>query len=98
MKRYSNLGIETIVTNDKIKIEVKISGAINAFNNNPTNYCPNITVKRGKRKEFAEYLAKSLIEVGNSETGDSLVMEMFDQIFEQIFESAEDFCNYPDEE
>ncbi|SHG89930.1 hypothetical protein SAMN02744040_00087 [Tepidibacter thalassicus DSM 15285] len=98
MKKFENLGITTIVTGDKIKIEVKISGAVNAFNNSPNNFTPEATVKKEKRAEFAEYLAKALVDGSDPDTGDSPVMAMFENIFQEIYEGAEEFCNYPDEE
>lgn len=97
MKKYESLGITTIVTNDKLKIELPIKNLVNGFNLNPENYDES-KVKRGKRQEFANYVAQAIIDSSNPDTGDSPVMEMFDDIFEEILEGAEDFINYNDEE
>lgn len=97
MKKYESLGITTIVTNDKVKIEIPIKGLVNGFNLNPENYDEG-KIKRGKRQEFANYVAQAIIDSSNADTGDSLVMEMFDQVFESILEGAEDFIHYNDEE
>ncbi len=34
----------------------------------------------------------------NPDTGESLMMEVIEQVFEEIFEGAEDFIKYPDDE
>lgn len=89
MKQFSDNGITTIVTNDKIKIELPISGLVSGFNDSPNN-AEEIKVKRGKRKEFAEYIARRLIEKEDQHTGETPVMEMFEKVFEDIFEGYED--------
>jgi hypothetical protein len=87
MKKYEELGITTIITNDKLKIEVPIKGLVNAFNLSPNNYDESMKVKRGKRKEFANFVAQYLLDSADADTGDSYVMQMFDRFFEGIFES-----------
>lgn len=101
MKKFSNLGITAIVTGDKLKIEIPITGLISGFNRSPENTMPEITVRRGKRKEFAEFVAQKLIDGSNQETGDSLAGEMFDKAFEDVFEGNDfndDIFKYPDDE
>ncbi|EKS4344823.1 hypothetical protein QB607_002819 [Clostridium botulinum] len=97
MKKYKSLGITTIVTKDKLKIEIPIKNLVNGFNLNPENY-DETKVARGKRQEFSNYVAKALIDSSNSETGDSLIMEACDRVFEDIMEGCEDFIKYPDDE
>lgn len=100
MKKFSNLGITSVVTNDKLKIEISIAGLVSGFNGSPNNFM-EITVKRGKRKEFAEFIAKKIIDEADSETGESLVMDMFEKAFEDVFEGndcEEDVFKYPDDE
>ncbi|MCM0759586.1 hypothetical protein M7775_13590 [Sporomusa sphaeroides DSM 2875] len=99
MHKFSDLGITTIVTNDKIKIELSISGLVSGFNESPNN-AEEIKVKRGKRKEFAKYIARRLIEKENQDTGETPVMEMLEKVFEDIFEGYEDepdILQYPEE-
>ena len=89
MCKFSDLGITAIITNNKIKIELPISGLVSGFNDSPNN-TEEIKVKCGKRKEFAEYIARRLIEKEDQHTGETPVMEMFEKVFEDIFEGYED--------
>lgn len=101
MKKYSNLGITSIVTNDKLKIEISITGLVNGFNLSPNNSMPETTVKRGKRKEFAEFIAQKIIDGADPETGESLVADMFERAFSDTFEGndfEEDIFKYPEED
>lgn len=100
MKKYENIGFTSILTADKLKIEIPISALINSF-----NYCPNnsteLTVKRGKRQVFSEFCAKNIIEECDPETGGTYISEAFDKMFELIFEGYEDsreFIHDPEED
>lgn len=100
MENFSNLGITTTVTNDKLKIEVSISGLACGFNASPNNY-EEIKIKRGKKREFAKYIAEKIIDGSDPETGESLVMEMFEKAFEDIFEGndlQDEILKYPEGE
>lgn len=94
---FENLGVKASVTNDKLKIEVSIKGLVNGFNQSPNNY-DEAKVKRGCRKDFAEYVAKALVDGSNPDTGDNPIMEALEGIFEEILESAEEFVKYPNED
>lgn len=96
-KKFESLGITTVVTGEKLKIEIPIKNLVNGFNLNPDNY-DEAKVKRGYRKAFAEFVAQAVIDSNNAETGDSLVMEMFDKVFEQMLEGDEEFIKYASEE
>lgn len=101
MKKFSSLGITAIVTGDKLKIEIPIAGLVSGFNRSPENTMPEITVRRGKRKEFAEFVAQKLINGEDQESGNTPVMEMFDKAFEDVFEGNDyndDIFKYPDDE
>ena len=97
MNKYENLGVTTIVSDDKLSIEISIDGLVDGFNFCPNNY-DDSTIKGEKYQEFANYIAKALIDGSNPDTGNSPVMTMVDSIFEDIFEGAEDFVKYGDEE
>lgn len=56
---------------------------------------PLITVKRGKRQEFAEYVAQQLMLECDSETGASHIENAIDNVFLNVFEGDEDFAHYP---
>lgn len=98
MKKFENLGFTTAVTNDKLKIEISISGLIAGFNGSPNNSFEQIKVKRGKRKEFAKYIAQKIIDEADSETGESYLMQMLESAFEDIFEGNDfndEIFDYP---
>ncbi len=94
---FENLGFKATVTNDKLKIEIPIRNLVEGFKDSPNNY-NEATVKRGCRKEFAEYIAQSLVDGNNPDTGNSPIMEAIENTFEELFEGAEDFIKYQDEE
>lgn len=100
MFKYTNLGITTIVTGDKLKIEIPIRGLVSGFNQSPNN-CEGFKVKRGKRQEFANFIAEKIIDEADCETGESLVMDLFEKAFEDIFEGndlVDDIVKYPEDE
>lgn len=90
MNKYESLGVSAIVTKDKLKIEIPIKNLVNGFNLYPENYDES-TIKRGMRQEFANYVAKQLVDGSDPDTGDNPIMTMLDSIFDEILESAEDF-------
>jgi len=96
MEKYESLGFTAIVTNNKLKVEIPINNLIDGFRDSPNNH-DEVKVKRGYRREFVTYVAKSLIDQGNSESGDSFIMEALELVFEELFEGAEDFITYPEE-
>ena len=89
MKKFENCGFTSILTNDKLKIEIPISSLVCAFENSPNNF-EECTVKRGKRKEFAEFCAEYIVEECDSETGNTYLTEAFDKMFDLLFEGHED--------
>ena len=98
MVKFEDLGITSVVTNDKLKIEIYISGLVSGFNNSPNNY-EELKVKRGKRRKFAEYVAKKQLDESDQDTGETFVMNMFEKVFENIFEgydSEEEIIQYPE--
>ena len=89
MKKFENCGFTSIVTNDKLKIEIPISNLVFAFENAPNNQDENgnpATIRRGKRKEFAEWVAEEVISEADPEDGATYTHQMFDRVFDQIFE------------
>jgi len=89
MNKYSDKGITAIVTNDKLKIEISIKNLVNAFNLAPDNFDES-KVKRGKRIEFANYVAEMLIDTEDPDTGDTPVTDMLDRIFNDILDNGDD--------
>ena len=54
-----------------------------------------IKVKKGKRQEFAEYVAQQLMEQCDTETGMSHIEQAIENVFLNVFEGDEDFAKYP---
>jgi hypothetical protein len=104
MKKFEGCGFTTIVTNDKVKLEIPISDLVIAYEASPNNeddYGNPSTVKRGKRKQFAEWVAKQMVSEANQYDGATYVHQMLDEIFELLFEGYEDgseFIKEPEED
>jgi len=99
MNKIEENGFTATITKDKVKLEIPISNLVYAFNNSPENYSEDgehfIIVKRGKRQEFATYVAEQLLVSEDPDTGASFLEQAIDNVFEQVFESDEDFAHYP---
>jgi hypothetical protein len=98
MKKFTGDGFTTIVTNDKIKIELPISGLVCGFNQDPYND-GDYTVRRGKYKAFAEWVAQNLLDDADSETGNNFIATMFGSLFEQVFDGdryVEEYVKFND--
>ncbi len=104
MKKFENCGFTSIVTNDKVKLEIPIKNLVVAFENAPNNmneYGNPMTIKRGKRKQFAEWVAESVVSEADPEDGATYTHQMFDKVFDLIFEGyevADEFVKEPKEE
>lgn len=90
-------GLDIIITNDKLKIEMPISNIVRGFNSSPNNW-DGRKVKRGCRKEFIEWIAENLLDDADSETGDNFIATMFENVFERLWEDYQDFLNIKDED
>lgn len=99
MKKFEHNGFTATVTKDVVRWGIPISNLINAFNCSPENYSMDgknfITVKKGKRQEFAEYVAQQLMEQCDAETGASHIEQAIDNVFADVFSGDEDFAHYP---
>jgi hypothetical protein len=101
MKKFENCGFTSVVTNDKLKLEIPIANLVFAFENAPNNqdqYGNPATVKRGKRKQFAEWVAETIVSEADPEDGATYTHQMFDKVFDQIFEGyvlADEFIKDP---
>jgi hypothetical protein len=97
MKKFEDNGFTSKVTNAKIIIEIPIKNLVSAFNYNPENV-EELTVKRGKRQLFAEFVASHLLDEADSETGTRYIEQAFDKVFDLIiegFETGDEFINDP---
>lgn len=99
MKKFENMGFTTIVTNDKVKIEIPISGLVGGFKWHESNLFDKVAIRRGMRKQFAEWFAEQIIAEEDPETGSSFIANAVDRVFELIFEGFEtpDFAHYRDD-
>lgn len=88
MKKFEDMGFTSIVTNDKLKIEIPIKNLVTAFEGSPNN-CDEVKIKRGKRGAFAEWAAKTVISEHDPEDGASFLHEAFDAVFDQLLEGYE---------
>lgn len=88
MIKYEDDLVTTTVTDKKLKIEIPIKCLVNAFEYYPDNYC-EAKVKRGKRQQFANYLAKAILQEIDQDTGNNLVKDMFDRAFEELLENGD---------
>lgn len=100
MQKYSEesaFKVET--TKTALKIEIKLKDLEFLFKESPNNEFAEkpIKVKRGRRAEFADFIARHITEAEDPDTGDNPIMKMFEDAFMEIFEGAEDFCTYPEE-
>lgn len=100
MKKYENLGFTSILTEDKLKIEIPIRNLVMAFQTSPNNYDES-KVKKGKKQMFAEFVAKQILEECDQHTGDTHITKAFDSVFDLLFEGFEDgreFIDFGDKE
>lgn len=88
MNKFENMGFTSSVTNDKLKIEIPIKNLVTAFELSPNNY-DEVKIKRGKRKAFAEWVARTVVSEHDAEDGASFLHECFDNVFDQLFEGFE---------
>ncbi len=95
MKKIESLGFTATITEDKLQIEISIDNLINGFERNPENYGDE-TIKIDKKQEFAEYVARGLIE--GTHMGDSIIMQSVDEVFNEILEGCESFIQYSEDE
>ena len=88
MRKYENLGFTSVVTNDKIKIELPIKNLVTAFEYSPENN-GEIKIKRGCRNKLADFVAKHIIQECDQETGETYIINAIDHVFELILEGYE---------
>ncbi len=91
------------ITNDKLKMEISLKDLAWLFRNSPENISedgetPFARIKPGRRQEFAEHFVKILMDDAEYERDCFKWSEPFENAFEEILESGEDFLKYTDDE
>ena len=95
MKKYDEQLLKIQITNNKLKMEIKLSDLEWLFHNSPNNTADDgesafCRVKRGMKQQFAEEVVKLLLDQSPHDENNK-------EIFEEITESAADFLKYHDE-
>lgn len=103
MKKFEENGFTATVTNKTVRWEIPIKNLINALELSPDNPSEDgenfVTIRRGKGKEFAEFIAKALMDEYDQNTGESYIEKALDECFrEKIFEDSREFAKYPEDE
>ena len=93
MKKFENCGFTSVITKNKLKIEIPIKSLVYAFEYSPNNY-DEMKIKKGKRQNFAEFCAKYIVEECDQETGNTYLTDAFDKMFDIIFEGYEDSSDF----
>ena len=86
-------------TKDKLIIEMPVSNLIRGFENNPENYdgtdnTPFCKIARGLKEEFLTWIAETLQDECNQDTGQNFMDKMLSDLFMRAYEGYEDFVIY----
>lgn len=103
MNKFEENGFTATVTDKVVRWEISIVNLVNALELSPENPSEDgenfVSIKRGKKKEFAEFVAKALMDQCDQETGESYIEKALDECFrERIFEEYQEFAKYPENE
>jgi hypothetical protein len=90
-------GFTITITNDNLRIDMPISNLVRGFNLSPNNY-EEVKIRKGMRKEFVNWLADTLLDDADSESGDNFIATMLTSAFERAFEDCLDFVKYSEDE
>ena len=102
-KKFEDQIMKFEITNTKLKMEISLKDLAWLFENSPSNFGFEgdgvAKVKRGKRKEFAEFIVNRLRDDSSDDSNNTVWGEPFERIFEEILEGAEDeIVKYPNED
>ncbi len=101
MKECNDQLMKFKITNDKLKMEIKLSDLVWLFQNSLENVADDgehefCRVIRGKNKEFAEEVVELLRDESPENGNDVRWGHMMEGVFREIRESAADFLKYYD--
>lgn len=102
MKKYEEQLMKFAITNDKLKMEIKLSDLAWLFRSSPDNVADDgehefCRVKRGRNQEFAEEVVKLLMDESPENENDMRWGHALEGVFEEIRESGADFMKYYDD-
>lgn len=102
MKKYDSQLLKIAITNDKLKMEIKLSDLAWLFRNSPDNVADDgehefCRVKRGENQAFTEEFVQMLMDESPENGNDTRWGHMFEGIFQELRESAADFLKYYDD-
>lgn len=90
------LGIKASVKDGKLIVEVPIDNLVSGFNGNPNKF-EECCIDENKKEEFAEYVAATLLDTSDPETGDSHFTKALDATFEEAMEGGEEFIIFDED-
>jgi hypothetical protein len=95
-------GFTIKTTNNKLIIEMPLSNLVRGFESSPDNYdggddTPPCKIGRGHRKEFLHWIAGSLFDECDQDTGQNFLDKMLSDLFMRVYEGYEDFAVYSEE-
>ena len=102
-KKFGYKGFTATSTGSRVKIEIDLSNLVCAFEGCPdnSNECGEpFTIKRGKKRAFADWVAEHVMDESDQHDGNTYVGQMLDEVFSLLFEGYElgdDFLVYPKE-
>ncbi len=102
MNKYDDQLMKFQITNEKLKMEIKLSDLVWLFHNSPNNIADDgessfCRVKKGMKQKFAEEVVKMLMDESPNDENNMRWGDPSEEIFQEITESAADFLKYYDE-
>jgi len=102
MKKFDEQLLKVQITNDKLKMEIKLSDLAWLFRSSPDNVADDgehefCRVKRGRNQEFAEKFVREMLDASPHDENNMRWGDMFEEIFREIRESGDEFLKYYDE-
>ena len=95
MKTFDEQLMKFIITNDKLKMEIKLSDLVFLLKESPDNNPDDpVRVKPGCRQQFAEALVKALMDDFEVDSNDTRWGRVLEDIFDEWFCGDEEFLKY----
>lgn len=103
MKEFNDFLMKFALDENKLRMEISLDDLVFLFENHSNNMddygnYPGYKIKPDMKQEFAEYVIRMLLDDAPNERDTIRIGEPFDDIFEEIMEGCEDFCQCLDYE